>query len=430
MYALVDCNNFFVSCERIFDPSLEGKAVVVLSNNDGCAVSRSNEAKAMGIKMGTPFFKLRNMTDSGRLIAKSSNYALYGDISARVMSIIADAVPEIEIYSIDEAYMVLKGFSPEQYIPLCRDIRAKIRKWVGIPVSIGIAPTKTLAKVACHFAKTYPGYHGVCAVDSNEKRLKALALTPIKEVWGIGRKLSPKLEAMGIKTALDFISRPEEWVRDRLNLPALRTWNELMGADCIAEERDARRQSICNSRSFAQMTDDAAELSRMVSDFAAMCAAKLRRDRSAAASVTVFLWTNRFREELDQYYPSATIKLEVPSSNTQEIVSAALKCFRTIWRPGYLYKKAGVIVSDISDAGQIQAELFDERQEYRAKSDKISQVMDRLNSKCRSGYSSVGATGNVLRLAVQHQDPLSVIMKSEYRSRLYSTSMEDIIEVK
>ena len=212
MYALVDCNNFFVSCERVFRPDLDGKPVVVLSNNDGCVVSRSNEAKAMGIPMGQPFFKIRPLAEKGQLVAFSSNYALYGDLSSRVMSLLADAVPQIEIYSIDEAFLHLEGIDPEMIPTLCRDLVAKIRKWVGVPVSIGVAPTKTLAKIASHFAKKHKGYKGVCMMETDSKRLKALSLTPIDDVWGVGRRLAPKMLAKGINTALDFVQRPREWV--------------------------------------------------------------------------------------------------------------------------------------------------------------------------------------------------------------------------
>ena len=205
MFALVDCNNFFVSCERVFQPQLEGKAVVVLSNNDGCVVARSNESKAMGIKMCTPFYQVKHFVDEGRLHACSSNYALYGDLSDRVMSLLADAVPKIEIYSIDEAFLHLDGIQEGQIPQLCRDLVEKIRKWVGVPVSIGVAPTKTLAKIASHFAKKYKGYRGVCMMDTDGKRLKALSMTPIDDVWGIGHRLAPQMTSKGIQTALELL---------------------------------------------------------------------------------------------------------------------------------------------------------------------------------------------------------------------------------
>ena len=240
MYALVDCNNFFVSCERVFRPQLEGKAVVVLSNNDGCVVARSNESKAMGIRMGTPYYQISHLADKGRLEVCSSNYTLYGDMSARVMSILADTVPKIEIYSIDEAFLVLDGISPEKIHPLCSALAAKVRRWTGIPVSIGVAPTKTLAKIASHFAKKYKGYKGVCMIDSEEKRMKALSLTPVEDVWGVGRRLAPRLHEAGVRTASDYAARPESWIKENYMLHGLRTWMELHGTVCVEAETDDR----------------------------------------------------------------------------------------------------------------------------------------------------------------------------------------------
>ncbi len=417
MYALVDCNNFFVSCERVFRPELEGKAVVVLSNNDGCVVSRSNESKAMGIKMGTPFFKVKHLVDNGALIACSSNYALYGDLSSRVMSILAEEAPKIEVYSIDEAFLILDGLTEQQMESLCRKLIAKIRKWVGIPISIGIAPTKTLAKVAGTFAKKYKGYRGCCMINTPEKIHKALELIPIGDVWGIGRKLAPKLNASGVKTALDFIKRPREWVAMRYHLPAVRTWEELQGRPCVEEDKHDRRQSICTSRSFADMITDEKELSMRVSDFAAACAKKLRDEKSAAYSVTTFVYTNRFREDLDQYFPSATIRLEVAENTTQTIVSTALRALNMIYRSEYKYKKAGVIVSNIIPAENIQNTLFDKDQEYLKKQAKISQIMD-----------SVEKT-TLLRVAMQRPGHYSDGIRSDFKSRLYTTSLNELIEI-
>lgn len=419
MYALVDCNNFFVSCERVFRPELEGKPVVVLSNNDGCVVARSNESKAMGIKMCTPFYQVKHFVDEGRLTACSSNYALYGDLSGRVMSILADAVPKIEIYSIDEAFLHLEGITPEHVPQLCQDLVVKIRKWVGVPVSIGVAPTKTLAKIASHFAKNYKGYKGVCMMDTDAKRLKALELTPIDDVWGIGRRLAPKLMAKGVKTALDFTQRPREWVESMMHVNGLRTWEELHGRKCLEEEAAERRQSICTSRSFADMIEDPQELMLRVSDFAAKCAAKLREEGSAASEVTTFMYTNRFRDDLDQYFPSATIRLDVAANSTQEIVSAALKAFRTIFREGYKYKKAGVVVSGITAADAIQTTMFDFDEQKRQKHDRISKVMDAFNS-----------SETLLRLGTQRPGHYADGIRSDFRSRLYTTNLDEIIEVR
>ncbi len=428
MFALVDCNNFFVSCERVFRPELEGKAVVVLSNNDGCVVSRSNESKAMGINMCAPFYKIKHLADAGQLTACSSNYSLYGDLSNRVMSILADAVPRIEIYSIDEAFLHLEGIDPEDVPQLCHDLVSKVRKWVGVPVSIGVAPTKTLAKIASHFAKKYKGYRGVCMMDTDEKRLKALELTPIDDVWGIGRRLAPKMVEKGVKTALDFVQRPREWVSSNFHVNGVRTWEELQGRVGLEEERDERRKSICTSRSFADMIEDEKELMLRVSDFAAMCARKLREENSAAYDVTTFMYTNRFREDLAQYFPSATVRLEVAASSSQEIIGAALKAFRTIYRPGYRYKKAGVTVSNITASDSIQAALFDFDDGLREKHDRLSKVMDAVNAAAEASGSPSG--GSMLRLATQRPGHYADGIRSDFRSRLYTTSLDDIIEVR
>ncbi len=423
MIALVDCNNFFVSCERVFRPELEGKPVVVLSNNDGCVVSRSNESKALGIKMCTPFYKIRHLAENGSIVACSSNYALYGDLSARVMSILADAVPKVEIYSVDEAYLHLDGISEDMMPGLCRSIASKVRKWVGIPVSIGVAPTKTLAKIASHFAKTYKGYGGVCMINTEQKRIKALELTPIEEVWGVGRKLAPKMAGWGISTAMDFAARPREWVDGKLGLHGVRTWEELGGRVCIEAEKEDRRKSICTSRSFAEMTGELQDLSQRVSDFAARCARKLREEGSAAGEVTVFLHTNHFRYDMEQYCPYVTMRLDVPANSTAEIVGTALKALRLIWRQGYMYKKAGVIVGNIVASDAVQPAMFDFDGELREKNDRISRVMDAVNGSGKSDGDSL------LRLASQRPGNYSEGIRSDYRSNRYSTSLDEIIEV-
>lgn len=419
-YALVDCNNFFVSCERAFQPELEGKPVVVLSNNDGCVVARSNESKAMGIKMGTPFFKIRDKVESGNLIVRSSNYSLYGDLSSRVMSILAAAVPKIEIYSIDEAYLCVDGIDKKKLEVLCPELVRRIRKWVGIPVSIGIASTKTLAKVANHFAKKYPGYKGVCRIATEEQRVKALKLTPIGDVWGIGRRVAPRLLAMGLTTAFDYVSMPKDWVYKNLGLGGLRVWNELNGKESVEEERDEARQSICTSRSFAETITDIQELSARVSDFAAKCAEKLRQDGTAAYCINTFLYTNRFREDKPQDFPDATIRLDMPASSTQEVVSAALKALKLIWKPGFEYKKAGVVVFDIVNRDERQLTLFETDSAKKEKQDVLSQVMDNVN---------VSSGQNVLRVATQRPGHYADGIRREHASRLFSTDWDSIIEI-
>lgn len=383
-------------------------------------VARSNESKAMGIKMGTPFFKIRDKVESGNLIVRSSNYSLYGDLSSRVMSILAAAVPKIEIYSIDEAYLCVDGIDKKKLEVLCPELVRRIRKWVGIPVSIGIASTKTLAKVANHFAKKYPGYRGVCRIVTEEQRVKALKLTPIGDVWGIGRRVAPRLLAMGLTTAFDYVSMPQDWVYKNLGLGGLRVWNELNGKESVEEERDEARQSICTSRSFAETITDIQELSARVSDFAAKCAEKLRHDGTAAYCINTFLYTNRFREDKPQDFPDATIRLDMPASSTQEVVSAALKALKLIWKPGFEYKKAGVVVFDIVNRDERQLTLFETDSAKKEKQDLLSQVMDNVN---------VSSGQNVLRVATQRPGHYADGIRREHASRLFSTDWDSIIEI-
>lgn len=383
-------------------------------------MARSNESKAMGIKMGTPFFKIRDKVESGNLIVRSSNYSLYGDLSSRVMSILAAAVPKIEIYSIDEAYLCVDGIDKKKLEVLCPELVRRIRKWVGIPVSIGIASTKTLAKVANHFAKKYPGYRGVCRIVTEEQRVKALKLTPIGDVWGIGRRVAPRLLAMGLTTAYDYVSMPQDWVYKNLGLGGLRVWNELNGKESVEEERDEARQSICTSRSFAETITDIQELSARVSDFAAKCAEKLRHDGTAAYCINTFLYTNRFREDKPQDFPDATIRLDMPASSTQEVVSAALKALKLIWKPEFEYKKAGVVVFDIVNRDERQLTLFETDSAKKEKQDVLSQVMDNVN---------VSSGQNVLRVATQRSGHYADGIRREHASRLFSTDWDSIIEI-
>ena len=419
MFALADCNNFFVSCERAFQPELEGRAVVVLSNNDGCIVARSNESKAMGIKMGTPFFQVKSLVEQGSLVVRSSNYTLYGDLSRRVMAILGETFPKVEPYSIDEAFLPVEGIPIEKVISSSKDVICRIRRCTGIPVSIGLAPTRTLAKVANHFAKKYPAYGGVCTIDTTEKRLKALSLTPVDDVWGIGWRVAPRLQQRGIRTALDFASLPDKAVYKELGITGLRTWKELNGIPAIESEPIQRRKSICTSRSFANTTDNLGELEKKVADFAAICAAKLREEGSAAGSVQVFLLTNRFREDQKQDFATMTVDLPVECSSTKEIVDAALAALRTVYKNGYQYKKAGVTVFDIVPDDSVQGVLFGYDQKNREKQDRLSRVMDSLNSR----------DNQLLRLASQRKGHYADGIRRDYCSKLFSTSWKDMIEI-
>ena len=414
MFGLVDCNNFYCSCERVFNPALRTRPVVVLSNNDGCIIARSNEAKALGIAMGAPFYQAKAMLEANNVAVFSSNYTLYGDMSRRVMMLLADFSPELTQYSIDEAFLLLGDMKPEQYMPLCRSIVAQIRSWTGIPVSIGLAPTRTLGKMASHFAKRYPAYRGVCAIDNEQKRLKALSLTPVKEIWGVGWRGAPKLEASGVRTAADLVARPEEWVYRNMGIGGVRTWRELRGIPCISRELEERRQSICTSRSFAEMIQDRDELAARVSDFAAACARKLRKEGSVAGKVAVFLGTNRFREDLPQYWKSVSVNLPVPTDDTLEIVHYALTGLRSIFRTGYQYKKAGVIITEITY--NVQHNLFDTVD--RDKRDRLMNAIDSINGK----------HGHSVKLAVQGQGT-GWKLKQEQLSKHYTTDLGEIIEI-
>ena len=324
MYGIIDCDNCYVSCERVFRPDLKDKPVVVLSNNDGCVVARSNEAKKMGIKAGTPYFQLAEQFPNQKIVVFSSNYELYGELTSRVVSIIRKEAPAYFRYSIDECFVYLDGMEKIDLKAWGEELHKKIKRNVGMPVSIGLAPNKTLAKMASHFAKKYQGYRHCCMIDSDEKRIKALKLYPIDEVWGIGRRYAARLEALGVKTAYDFAGHNQTWVKAPFNNIVIeRTWRELNGEDCVPNEEMAKKKSICTSRSFNGMITDLDGLRTHVSNYAARCAEKLRQQGTVASIVGVFLNTNAFREDLPQYWNFQEMRLVTPSSSTITIVKAA-----------------------------------------------------------------------------------------------------------
>ena len=411
MFGLMDCNNFYTSCERVFNPSLNGRPVVVLSNNDGCVIARSNEAKALGIPMGAPAYQIKELVEKYGVSVFSSNYTLYGDMSARVMSILSSLAPDIEVYSIDEAFVNLD--SVKDYQSLGATIVNKVYKGTGIPVSLGIAPTRTLAKMANKFAKKYPAYNRVCCIDSEEKREKALRLFAIGDVWGIGRRQAAKLEKEGVKTAYDFTQLPGSLVRKYMTVVGERTWKELRGIPCITENITPRKQ-ICTSRSFGQMIDSIEQMDEAVSTFASTCAKKLREQKGYAVSLHVFIITNRFREDLPQYWKSVSVNLPVPTDDTLEIVHYALSGLRSIFRTGYQYKKAGVIITEITY--NVQQNLFDTVD--REKRERLMNAIDSINGK----------HGHSVKLAVQGQGT-GWKLKQEQLSKHYTTDLGEIIEI-
>lgn len=414
MYGLVDCNNFYASCERAFNPSLNGKPVIVLSNNDGCVIARSNEAKALGIKMGVPAYQIKDLVKQYDIAVFSSNYILYGDMSARVMSLLADMAPEIEVYSIDEAFLNLAGIKDLQ--SLGANIVRKVSRGTGIPVSLGIAQTKTLAKMANKFAKKYPAYNRLCIIDTEEKRIKALKLFEIGDVWGIGRRQAAKLEKQGVKTAFDFTQLPGSWVRKNMTVVGERTWKELRGISCIdMETAPPAKKQICTSRSFGKMVEDIDTISEAIATHASTCAQKLREQKSFAQSLMVFIHTNNFREDLPQYWKNTIVQLPVPTSDTLEIVHYALEGLRKIFLPGYQYKKAGVIITEITDNAQLG--LFDSVD--REKRERLMQVVDKINGKFQHN----------VKLAIQGSGR-DWKLKQEQLSQCYTTDINEIIIVK
>ncbi|QKG80358.1 Y-family DNA polymerase [Tenuifilum thalassicum] len=419
MYVLADCNNFYASCERVFNPSLIGKPVIVLSNNDGCVIARSNEAKALGIKMGEPAFKIKDTIERHNVAVFSSNYTLYGDMSQRVMNTLASFTPDIEIYSIDEAFLGLHGFRYVDLIEYASQIRKTTMRNTGIPISLGIAPTKTLAKVANHIAKKQPAHNGVYMIATDEQRVEALKNYEIGEVWGIGRQYSKFLMRYGVNTAYDFTKMPAGWVRRHMSVVGLRTQKELLGIPCIDLEHTAPpKKAIATTRSFGEMQTDLGYLKEAVASFAANCAHKLRKQKSVAQIVMVFAHTNYFRDDLPQYSASKTITLPVPTSSSIELAHYAIEALKRIYKPGYSYKKAGVIVSGISTNQHIQTSLFDTID--REKHNRLMAAMDKINDKYGRGTVKIAAQGAGRKWK----------LRQEKVSPKYTTSWSDIITIK
>jgi DNA polymerase V len=404
--ALVDCNNFYVSCERVFNPKLEGKPVVVLSNNDGCAVARSNEVKALGIKMGEPWFKMEQVARQHGIIALSSNYTLYGDMSARVMSILSGFSPQQEIYSIDECFLGMDGFDPLSLVDYGQTIRQAVKRNVGIPVCVGIADTKTLAKLANHCAKKgLAGAEGVCDFGRLDEaaRVGVFSKLRVGEVWGVGRRITERLSAMSIETVEDLRRADQEHIRQQFSVVLERTVKELNGIPCIElEDAGTPRQQIMVSRSFGSPVTAMEDLSESIVYFTTRAAEKLRHDGSVAASLCVYIRTNPFKPDEPQYERSMVVPLGQPTDDTSKLVHAAITGLKAVYRTGYRYKKSGVLLMGLQPKGTIQATLFDDPVE-QAKSDSMMRVMDAINRKMGQGSIAVAATGNRQRWAMRRE---------------------------
>ena len=431
MYGIIDCDNCYVSCERVFRPDLKDKPVVVLSNNDGCVVARSNEAKKMGIKAGTPYFQLAEQFPNQKIAVFSSNYELYGELTGRVVEIIKKEAPAYFRYSIDECFVYLDGMEKIDLKAWGEELHKKIKRNVGMPVSIGLAPNKTLAKMASHFAKKYQGYRHCCMIDTDEKRIKALKLYPIDEVWGIGRRYAARLESLGVKTAYDFAEHNQTWVKATFNNIVIeRTWRELNGEDCVPNEEMAKKKSICTSRSFNGMITDLDGLRTHVSNYAARCAEKLRQQGTVASIVGVFLNTNAFREDLPQYWNFQEMRLVTPSSSTITIVKAANEVLQKLYRQGYHYKKAGVIVMGIGPNSPIQQDLFDINAEQFEKMKRLDAVIDRINKVNGTETIVLGSQQYTQKDGKGKANVFANAIKHDFKSKNPTTRWSDIIILK
>ena len=406
MYGIADLDNCYVSCERVFRPDLAGVPCVVLSNNDGCVVARSNEAKAMGIKEGTPYFQLAQLFPNQKIAVFSSNYELYGELTGRVVSIISKETPAYFRYSIDECFMYLDGIELDHLQQWGENLHKRIKREVGMPISIGLAPNKTLAKIASKLAKKYEVYKHCCMIDTDYKREKALEWCPIEDVWGIGRRYAAKLQALGCKTALDFAKHHKDWVR--------LTFNNIN----------------CTSRSFNGMIPNLEGLRTHVSNYAARCAEKLRQQNTVASSIGVFLNTNMFREDLAQYWNFQEQCLVTPSNSTITIVQAANDVLQRIYRQGYQYKKAGVIVMGIGPDSPIQQDLFDINAEQFQKMRRLDEVVDRINRLHGSETIVLGSQQYTQKDGKGKADVFANAIKHDHKSPCYTTRWSEIIHIK
>jgi len=416
VYALVDCNNFYVSCERVFNPKLEGRPVIVLSANDGCAIARSNEAKECGVKMAQPLYQFTDIIKKHDIQVLSGNFHLYTDMSSRVMQVLADMAPATQPYSIDECFLDITGLTDDLGV-YGQAVQAKVKQWTGIPVGIGIAETKTLAKVANRIAKTSKKTGGVLNLVGSQWREKALEKTEIGDVWGIGKQFTKKLSRNGVKTALDLANQSDGWIRKEMGVGGLKTVRELRNEDCIGfESIQQPKQTTLVSRSFGHTVTDLDDLVNAVSVFATTAAADIRKAKLVSSAVSVFIETNRFSNE-PQYAPSRSVELSPAANNTKHIVRAAIGGVKEAYREGYKFKRAGVMLLDLVDADHAPRNLFDHRD---PKDDKLIEAFDRINSRQGPGSINFGVAGQ--SSAWQSA--------SAYRSPRYTTEWDAIPVVK
>lgn len=415
MIALADCNNFYASCERVFNPKLRNKAIVVLSNNDGCVIARSNEAKSLGIKMGEPTFKIKDLIEKNNVNVFSTNFALYGDLSERVMNTLKSEVEQVEIYSIDEAFL---DFSDLVDLDIAISIKNKVKQWTGIPISIGIAPTKSLAKVANHIAKKH-SKKGVFILDNEKLIKKELNIFLVEDLWGVGRKYAKRLKQSGINTALDFRDADEGWVRKNFSVNGVRLQKELKAEKCYdLELKQKRKKSICKSSSFGTEVKDFINLKEAVSTFANACATKLRKEKSCCSKISVFITTNTFNPNAKQYTPNITLNFQAPTNDSAEIISMANKALDIIYRDDCAYKKAGVIVGNTTTQEEVQMSLFDTIDRERRK--KLMYSIDKINMLMGKDKVRLASQGFEKRWK----------LRQEKLSPCYTTQFADILTIK
>lgn len=420
VFALVDCNNFYASCEKLFRPDLAHVPVLVLSNNDGCVVARSREAKALGIKMGVPVFQIHDFIQQHNIRLFSSNYALYADLSSRVMNTLEKFAPRVEVYSIDEAFLDLSGMSRiKPLLELGQQIKGDIKQWVGIDVCIGIAPTKTLAKLANHAAKKYPKTGGVVDLTCKERQQRLLRITPVGDIWGVGRRITQHLESLGIKTAWELASQPYAEIRQRFSIVLERTVRELNGEPCLElEEVAPTKQQIICSRSFGNKITHLEQMREAIAQYAARACEKLRQEKQEAKVLTVFIQTSLFKTGTENYSNSATGELVMPSSDTRDFAELAMRLLKRIWRDGYRYNKGGVMLSGFYDIDAYQPGLFDDASK-RPHSDKLMATLDAINN------SKLGSVF-LARQGMNH----TWQMQRDYLSPAYTTRWNDLPKVK
>ncbi len=392
MIVLVDCNNFYASCERLFRPELQGRPVVVLSNNDGCVIARSNEAKALGIQMGAPAFMMEAFMLNHKVAVFSSNYTLYGSLSNRVMNMLKGFVQAVEVYSIDEAFLDVSGLINQNMFELAVKIREAVTYDVGIPVSIGIAPTKTLAKMANRYAKKECKESGVYVAEEQSQINQLLEYTSVGDVWGIGGQFNKKLMLNNVFTAADFVKMSEEWVRKNMTVVGLRMLNELKGISCIDwDDMPAPKKEICTAKSFGKLLSTKEDIREPLANYTNICAVKLRKQKSCAGVVHVFIQTNTHRTQDKQYFRSATVRLEVATCSSSELIKAAMKGLDIIYKPGYNFKKIGVILFDLIPENNIQMGLFDKADRERDK--KLMRTFDKINERFGKNMVKYAAQG-------------------------------------